>query len=167
MAFGGDPTTADTETWNGSNWTEVNNLNDSRDALGGAGTNTSALAFGGNSPGTSNGTELWNGTNWTSVNNLNAARKRIAGAGASNTACLAFGGKSSGGPDPEVGNTEVWNGTNWTEVGDMSVVRGYLGGAGVNTNALGFGGSSPLSPTAPTATEEFSSGPATVTFGTS
>ncbi len=64
IAFGGDspPTTANTEVWNGSNWTEVNNLNTARKELGGAGITTSALAYGG-SP-TPAATELWNGTNW-------------------------------------------------------------------------------------------------------
>ncbi len=46
---------ANTETWNGTSWTEVNDLNTSMQQLAGdgtaagsAGTQTSALAFGGN-----------------------------------------------------------------------------------------------------------------------
>ncbi len=35
------------EYWNGSSWTEVNDLSTSRVGLGGNGTTTSALAFGG------------------------------------------------------------------------------------------------------------------------
>jgi hypothetical protein len=42
--------------------------------LRGAGTNTAALAFGGNIPPTTGATETWNGTNWTEVNDLNTAR---------------------------------------------------------------------------------------------
>jgi hypothetical protein len=79
--------------WN--NWTEVNDLNTARgDNLGGVGTNTAALAFGGNpgsSPYTTGVTETWNGTNWTEVNDLNTARNQLTGAG-TNTAALAFGG---------------------------------------------------------------------------
>jgi hypothetical protein len=37
-----------TESWNGTSWTEVNDLNTARELAGGSGTdNTSALAFGG------------------------------------------------------------------------------------------------------------------------
>ena len=46
LAFGGEPDTYDarTELYNGTNWTEVNDLQtDGRGRLGGAGTSTSAL----------------------------------------------------------------------------------------------------------------------------
>ena len=36
-----------TESWNGTSWTELNDLNTARDRPGGAGTQTKALAFGG------------------------------------------------------------------------------------------------------------------------
>ena len=64
VAFGGQGPTANTELWNGSNWTEVNNLNTGRFNLGSCGTETAALCFGGE-PGTVANTETWNGTNWT------------------------------------------------------------------------------------------------------
>jgi hypothetical protein len=38
---------ANTESWNGTSWTELNDLNTARRLLGGSGTNTAALAFGG------------------------------------------------------------------------------------------------------------------------
>ena len=48
LAFGGQPSTAITESWNGTNWTEVADLNTARDSLAGSGAdNTSAIAFGG------------------------------------------------------------------------------------------------------------------------
>ena len=54
-AFGGGNSPsqlANTETWNGSSWTETSDLNTARRQLWGAGTNTNALAFGGEtSPG--------------------------------------------------------------------------------------------------------------------
>jgi hypothetical protein len=47
LAFGGtdagNPTLAVTESWNGSAWTEVNDLNQARERLGGTGTETSGL----------------------------------------------------------------------------------------------------------------------------
>ncbi len=70
---------AETETWNGTNWTEVNDLNTARRILGSAGID-SALAFGGlTNPSTrTNITESWNGTNWTEVNDLNTSRRSIS-----------------------------------------------------------------------------------------
>jgi hypothetical protein len=44
---------AATESWNGTSWTTVNSLNTALDKeLGGAGTQTSGFAYGGNVPGT-------------------------------------------------------------------------------------------------------------------
>ena len=82
-------------------------MNDDRRQLGGNGTQTSALAFGGEDPGagTKNTTESWNGTNWSNVNNLSTSRQVLAGAGASNTSALAFGGA------PFSTATEEWDGT--------------------------------------------------------
>ena len=100
LAFGGDEPIGYTELWNGTNWTEVNNMNNVRDRLAGAGTNTAALAFGGN-PGPKTAlTETWNGTNWTEVNDMAVGKEGPGGAG-TNTAALAFGGASSA--------TEEWN----------------------------------------------------------
>jgi hypothetical protein len=51
-------------------WTEVNDLNTARTGLGGAGTQTAALGFGGLAPATgfiNDETESWNGTSWTEV----------------------------------------------------------------------------------------------------
>ena len=49
LAFGGgNPNdVALTESWNGTNWTEIADLNTGRSTLGGTGTQPSALAFGG------------------------------------------------------------------------------------------------------------------------
>jgi hypothetical protein len=51
LAYGGGPVNAsigNTESWNGTSWTEVADLNTARSNLGGAGTdNTASLAIGG------------------------------------------------------------------------------------------------------------------------
>jgi hypothetical protein len=49
LAFGGlyHLEFTNTETWNGTSWTEVNDLNIARSDLAGSGTNTAALAYGG------------------------------------------------------------------------------------------------------------------------
>ena len=165
LGFGGNgpsTQTAVTESWNGTNWTEVNDLNQAKHYVAGAGvSNTSALAFGGNADGApaKTDTETWNGTNWTEVNNLNTGRNGLSGAGADNTSAVAFGGT----PPDNLAITELWNGTNWTEVNDLNVGRTNSAGAGTNTLALAFGGSAPSVPGRTTSSEAFT-GATTVTF---
>ena len=47
IAGGGSTFYWKTEQYNGSSWTEVNDLNTARTRLGGAGTYTASIAFGG------------------------------------------------------------------------------------------------------------------------
>ncbi len=107
IVFGGDtgpgPSTtssiATAETWNGSSWTEVADLNSGRRALGGAGDSiSSALAFGGSSV----NTEFWNGSSWTEVNNLSDARSWGGNSGSTLDALVC-------GDEPFSGATEEWN----------------------------------------------------------
>ena len=100
------PDFANTETWNGSSWTEVNDLNNARTLMAGSGTdNTSGLIFGS----TSQHTEDWNGVSWAEVANLNAYTVMNAGSTlGSTTATLSFGGEDPGGARNE---TEKWSGS--------------------------------------------------------
>ena len=146
MVFGGDigPSTMGdiTELWNGLVWTETNDLNVGRRRLGGSGTQTTSIAFGGAGPSTSaltGSTEEWNANfaygAWSTGASLNAGRERLAAAG-TQTAGLAFGGE---GPPP-TGATELYNGTAWAELDDLNTARHFLGGTGSSTSALAFGG---------------------------
>ena len=65
---------ADTEIYNGTNWTEVNNLNTGRILSGGAGTQTAGLAMGGEPDSNACHSNLGMGTNWTEVNDLNSCK---------------------------------------------------------------------------------------------
>jgi hypothetical protein len=97
------------ESYNGSSWTEVADLNTARSYMGGAGTQTSALGFGGIVPSLSALNESWNGSSWTEVGDLNTARSIGGGVGADNTSAILFGGNE----EPSVtrtAKTEVWNG---------------------------------------------------------
>ena len=136
-----------TETWNGTNWTEVNDLGTARAQAHGAGvSSTAAIAAGGfTNTGPNQGVvavnESWNGTNWTEVNDLNTQR-RLAGACGSSTSALVFGGQISD-PSRTVDN-ESWNGTNWTELNNMNTMRfGHRGAGTANTAGLAFGGQTP------------------------
>ena len=128
LTFGGNPSSADfttiTESWNGSAWTEVNDLNTSRgNGPTGLGlSNSAALAAGGStapgSPTKTANTESWNGSSWTEVNDLNTARSS-AGSSGSSTSALVFGGNLTP-PAGYTGKTESWDGTSWTEVNDLN-----------------------------------------------
>ena len=82
-----------TESWNGSSWTEVGDLNSGRQNMTGSGTTPAALIFGGNDGSNRGYTETWNGSAWTEAGDLNTARSDLAGAtNGTTTATLAFGG---------------------------------------------------------------------------
>ena len=87
------------------NRTEVNDLNTGRERMGGDGTSTSALGFGGN-PNPGGRTESWNGTNWTEVADMIASTDNAGSAGLNNTSGLSFGGDGVGGSAPRTTATE-------------------------------------------------------------
>ena len=125
LLYGGDtPTpggTVNTEQYDGTSWTEVNNMNTSRRSGGGYGTQSSAMSgasFAGNS-GETNKTETWNGTNWTEVANLNTTRAGGAGAGTSDEGILFAGNNGSN----DVAVNESYNGSSWTEITDLNTAR--------------------------------------------
>src|SRR6056300_1033278 len=68
------------EIYNGTSWTEVNDINDVHSDGAGFGTTTAGIVTGGNG-GSDVITESWNGTSWTEVNDLNTARDFMGAAG--------------------------------------------------------------------------------------
>ena len=81
LMFGSDQTPTDTltESYNGTNWTEVNDLNTGLiKGTGFGATNSAAIRATGDGGGYSAVTELWGGTNWTTVNSTNQAREQTA-----------------------------------------------------------------------------------------
>jgi hypothetical protein len=79
-----------TATLTGS-WSTGGNLATARTRLGGAGTQTAGLGFGGTTGVKQNTTEEYDGTSWTGGGNLGTARYQLAGAG-TQTLGLGFGG---------------------------------------------------------------------------
>ena len=134
--YPGSPSNANTEKYDGTSWTEVNELNEGRHGNTGSvnGSQTATLCFGGTSPVTTDN-ESWNGTNWTEVGELNTARFYAMGAGTS-TAALGFGGNTPSITD----SNESWSGSSWTEVNELNNGRGYGGSAGTSTAAIAMGG---------------------------
>jgi len=146
MIFGGlDTSTAlgHTEQYDGTDWTEVGDLNTARGKLGSAtaGSQTAALGFGGSTsepsnPAIVNNSEEFNGTSWSEGDNLNTARYVIAGAG-TQTAGLGFGGYTTSTNRDE---SEEYNGTSWSEGDNLNTARGYLAGCGTQTAGLAIQG---------------------------
>ena len=134
------------ESYNGSSWTSTNALPVAKQLGGGAGVQTAALCFGGQTspPATTRATtETWDGSNWTAVaapgGTLGTGRHNGGSAGLQDAALL-FGGT------PSTANSEEWNGSSWTEGNNLS--RGTTGstdicGAGIQTSALAMGGTAP------------------------
>ena len=112
LKFGGRTTPggylANNELWNGTNWTEVNDLTTPHAQLSGAGTSTAALAIG---AWPAANVEEWNGVSWAEVADLSTARYSLGGTGTTSLA-LAF----AGGPSPSAGAiaTEEWSGSSTT-----------------------------------------------------
>jgi hypothetical protein len=121
-------------------WATGGNLNNGRNRLGGAGSQTAALAFGGAFPApteTSSAlSESYNGTSWTATPSLNTARQYIRGVGSVNTACIAMGGYTGA----NSAATESFNGSTWTTVNSMNTARLGMQSFGIQTAAITTGG---------------------------
>ncbi len=137
------------ETFDGTNWTEVGDLNTARAAAGQHnGTSTASLTISGSTPSLVTSVEEYNGTSWTETTDINTARKGLGGSGTA-TLALVYAGQA-----PVKALTESWDGSSWTEVGDLSTARAAGGSAGTtNTSALQISGE--LGPGYTTATEEW------------
>ena len=84
------------ETWDGTSWTEVSEINNSRAQYASSGTSSpNGLIFTGSTGPASgvNNCEHWNGSSWTEINDVSTA-VRTAGRGpvGTSTSALKFGG---------------------------------------------------------------------------
>ena len=126
-----------TEKYNGTSWTEVNDMNTGKASCRGIGTvNTAGLCIGGYGLEAASYAlyalvESFNGTSWTETTDMNEVRNQGTGAG-SITSGLAFGGAQA---TAKTAKTEVWNGSGWTEVGDMNSARAHMTGFGVSSGS--------------------------------
>ena len=137
IVAGGNPLTADTEAYNGTNWTEVNNLNTGRFNGNGFGLNSAGILATGYTTTNVANVESWDGTNWTEVNDVNTARRGPCGGGTATSGLITSG---TGG----LANVELWNGTSWTETTDLSTPRASgQASATDSTAAIVYGGYNP------------------------
>ena len=149
MAFGGSvpPGSNLVESYDGTSWSEVNELNNGRTYPDGAGTATAGLAIGGgggSTPTTAGYTESWDGTNWTEVADLtrgpsSGPQSTVYGmASGIQTSALYYGGDE--GSSNTLAKTESWDGSSWTEVADLAQTNKEQGGMGNRVAALSVGG---------------------------
>jgi len=129
--------TAVTEQYNGSSWTEVGDiiLQEFQNQRTGSGTQTAGLIYSGGD--VSAITEAYNGTSWSEQNDLNTTRRASGGVGIQ-TAALNIGGRNP--PIGDYTNVESYNGTSWTETTDINTARYGLAGIGTSTSALAISG---------------------------
>ena len=127
---------ANVESWDGTSWTEVNDVNSARRGAGAGGTSTSGIIGGGYTTTITNLAETWNGSSWTEVSELNTGREDTGGVGTSNSDMQMHGGYTGS----QSGATEQWNGSSWTEVNDMNTARSGAAGSGTPSLAIAVGG---------------------------
>ena len=146
IVFGGGQSGSEldpTQSYNGTTWTEVADLNTARYNLMAAGTSTSCVAFGGKTPPTTAATEEWGGSSWVSnpspSGDLGGGRY-TSGAFGTLTAALCTAGDGTGGSGGYPTITEEYNGTTWSEVNDLPASRYQISGAGTQTAGIVAGG---------------------------
>ena len=144
LAAGGSPVLVNlTETYDGTSWTEDNDLNTNHgDGVSGFGTTSAGAAVGGKgSPASPTGidsVEEWNGTGWTEAT---AYPSSVAGGASAGT---QTSGIYIGGTKPAITNvTSEYDGTNWTSGGDLNTGRGYLAGFGTQVATVALAGYAP------------------------
>jgi len=133
-------------------WTAGGNLGTARYAMGGAGTQTAGLGFGGYDSGFKNESESYDGSSWTEGPNLNTARAYLGGCG-TQTAAVGFSGQS--GSTSHTANSEEYDGSSWAEGDNVNTARAYSGSFGTQTAAVFVAGGEGVPTTAVANVEEY------------
>jgi len=134
-------------------WASASGLvGSAREHIGGAGSSTSGLAFGGESAPTNyNETEEWNGSSWTAGGAYPSKDESIMGCGLTASTALAFGGIGNAPGSPPVTRQAIsakYDGSSWTTTNSLPTAKRAGQGFGINTSAVCMGGD-----TSPTATQ--------------
>ena len=145
IVFGGSsPYTANTESYDGTSWTELNNMVLGRSYIAGFGTATAAVGAGGyltspspGSPGNMKSeVEEWDGSSWSEQTNLPGARLS-AGSCGTQTAGLLFGGATSQPFNPTIQTgTFEYDGSSWTAGGALPEAKAQGNSGGIQTAAF-------------------------------
>ena len=130
--YSGTATLNVSEEYDGSSWTEGDNLNTTKAGNQGVGIQTAALSISGDNSGLLTEVESYNVSSWTETTDVNTARNAASAFGTQTSAILA-----AGGTPPAVASVESWNGSAWTEIADVNSARINLSGFGAtNTDGI-------------------------------
>ena len=120
-----------TEEYDGSSWTNVNDMNDDHNSCASFGVLTAGVCAGGHkgpTPRARVDTEEYDGTTWSNAEDMPAGRQAPQGAGIL-TAGIIMGGVLDPPGDRIAGSFE-YDGTDWTAGGDMNTARNGNNSAG-------------------------------------
>ena len=137
----------ESEEYDGTTWTEGNNLNTARGAAAVGGPQTAAIFATGSR--TTN-VEYYDGTDWTNQTASPQARSSAAGGG-TQTSFVVAGGSTAGAPYYPISSTgEEWNGSSWTSAGALPAPQGSMNGSALGESEsaaiLAGGAKSPAGP---------------------
>jgi hypothetical protein len=130
------------EEYDGTSWTEGNNINTARMNMTAFGVLTAGVLAGVGSPTVSYGgtTELYDGTTWTTGNPYAAPGANYRSSCGPSTSGLLAGGVSPA-PAEMTNAVEEFDGTNWTAGGTLPQYQSFTNMAGTQTAAINGGGS--------------------------
>ena len=121
------------EDYNGTSWTEVNDLVNAANSAFGAGTESGAIKAGGG-PGApaAFSCETYDGNSWSAGPVMNLGRYGGMAAGTS-TSTVTTGGNQP--PGYAISTAETFNGTSWSPAASMTTARSVTCGTGVAAGA--------------------------------
>ena len=134
---------AETEEFNGTSWSEQNDLSTGRAHGGSGGTQTAGIYFCGETTNSGtfntrcpNTTEEYNGTSWSGGGTVPGNFTRLNGSGLQ-TACFRIGGASP----TVVSTTDYYNGSSWASAASLGSAQNWAssGGTGANDSIIGGG----------------------------
>ena len=125
------------EEYDGTSWSEQNDIPSALNGMMGAGTQTAAVAFAGSIPPNTGATEEYNGSSWTAGNALIAARSQVSPSqNGTQSAVLCIGGN----PVPSAQGVEGYDGTSWSTRPALSTTRRLGAGFATTSDAVLSGG---------------------------
>tara|TARA_Y100000034_G_scaffold68457_1_gene82607 strand:+ start:1390 stop:2493 length:1104 start_codon:yes stop_codon:yes gene_type:complete len=117
-----------TEEYNGSVWTQVNNMLATTNAMGSSGTQTAALSWAGLTPNITNATHEYDGTSWSAGGNFSASAEYASGFGTQSNTTSAAG-------EPYSTNCYEYNGSSWSTGGTRARSTKQCAGSGATGSA--------------------------------
>ena len=128
------------ESYDGTSWTNTNDMTQFGDYCNGFGTQTAAVAAGDGGPSPAKHSSLWDGTSWAAGNPTVQYGYAGVGLGTQTAGMLASRSDGDGGPG-NANYVELFDGTCWTNsANDLNTGGNNAEGTGIQTAAIIIGG---------------------------